>query len=104
MVDRQGDILGLFSGVMPCRERQVRGIGDEHKPPLPYCTSAHPPSNPHGPAATGGTAATGGGGGEGGDGDTSTGTGVGIDTMRNHDNSWTSLVPLATVSSRRDTL
>ena len=88
MADKNGDITGLFHGVMPCGELQVRGFGQAKKPPLSYCTSSHTPPSPHGPATVG----------SGGDGDGDARTGIG--TMRNRDNSCTSLVPLATASSR----
>lgn len=72
LVTERGDITYLFGGVMPCGERDVRRPAKGDAARTAHCTSARPPPNPH----------------------RRVGAGVGIDTYRNIDNSWTSVVPL----------
>jgi hypothetical protein len=76
LVEDDGKIIALFGGVMPCGERVIRPQARSGE--LEHCTSEHPPPNPH--RRLGGTEIMG---------------------PVGRDNSWTSVVPLATAASRR---
>jgi hypothetical protein len=71
-----GKIIALFGGVMPCGEAVIRPGARSAE--LGHCTTDRPPPNPHRRRLSG----------------------TGITGPSGCDNSWTSVVPLATAASR----